>query len=145
MCGTLLYYARAVDCTMLAALVSITMQQASPTENTMRKIKQLLDYAANHLDASVTYRVSNLVLSAHSDASYFSETKAQIRVGGDFFMASDISVPENNRSVHTVAQIIKTVMSSAAEAELGALYINCREALPQYFSLILYSIDIVVP
>ena len=45
-------------------------------------------------------------------------------------MSSDIAVPENNGAVHNVAQIIKTVMSSAAEAELGALYINCREAIP---------------
>ena len=45
-------------------------------------------------------------------------------------MASDIAVPENNRAVHTVAQIIKTVMSSVAEAELGALYINFCEAIP---------------
>ena len=41
-------------------------------------------------------------------------------------MSSDIAVPENNGAVHTVTQIIKTVMSSAAEAELGVLYINCR-------------------
>ena len=45
-------------------------------------------------------------------------------------MASNTAVPENNRAVHTVAQIIKNVMSSAAEAELGALYINFREAIP---------------
>ena len=45
-------------------------------------------------------------------------------------MASDIAVPENNGAVHTVAQIIKTVISSAAEAELGALYINSCEAIP---------------
>ena len=30
--GTFLYYARAVDCTMLAALGSIAAQQATPTE-----------------------------------------------------------------------------------------------------------------
>ena len=45
-------------------------------------------------------------------------------------MASNIAVPENNGAVHTVAQIIKTIMSSAAEVELGAIYINCREAIP---------------
>ena len=38
-CGTLLYYARAVDCTMLAAPGSIATQQAIPTANTKRKIK----------------------------------------------------------------------------------------------------------
>ena len=128
--GTLLYYSRAVDCTMLAALGSIATQQAKPTKNTMTKVKQLLDYAATHPHAAVTYRASEMVLAAHSDASYLSETKARSRAGGHFFMAGDTTYPENNGAVHTVAQIIKVVMSSAAEAELGALYINCREAIP---------------
>ena len=96
----------------------------------MHKIKQLFDYAATHPDAAVTYRSSNMVLAAQSNASYLSETKAQSRAGGHFFMASDIAVPEYNGAVHTVTQIIKTVMSYAAEAELGALYINFREAIP---------------
>ena len=96
----------------------------------MRKIKHLLDYATTHPDAAVTYRSSNMVLASHSDASYLSKTKSRSRAGGHFFMSSDIAVPENNGAVHTVAQIIKTVMSSAAEAELGALYLNCREAIP---------------
>ncbi len=38
--------------------------------------------------------------------------------------------PPNNGAVLNISQIIKTVMSSAAEAELGALYINAREAVP---------------
>ena len=115
---------------MLAALGSITTKQTSPTANTMRKIKQLLDNSATHPDDAVTYWSSNMVLAAHSNASYLSDTKARSRAGGHFFMSSDIAVPENNGAVHTVAQIIKTVMSSVAEAELGALYINCREAIP---------------
>ena len=96
----------------------------------MRKIKQLLDYAATHPDAAVTYRSSNMVLAAHSNDTYLSETKSRSRAGGHLFMARGISVPKNNGAVHTVAQIIKTVMSSAAEAELSALYINCCKAIP---------------
>ena len=45
-------------------------------------------------------------------------------------MARDIAIPENNGAAHTVAQFIKTVASSAAEAELGALYIKCCKAIP---------------
>ena len=45
-------------------------------------------------------------------------------------MTSDTTYPANNGTIHTVAQIIKVVMSSAAEAKLGAIYINCREAIP---------------
>jgi hypothetical protein len=35
----------------------------------------------------------------------------------------------------TIAQIIKAVMLSVAEAEIGALYINCREAIPAHHTL----------
>ena len=47
-------------------------------------------------------------------------------------MARDITKPENNGAMHTVTQIIKTVMSSAAEAEIGALFINCCKATPAW-------------
>ena len=129
--GVFLYYARAVDCTMLAALGSIATQQSNPTENTMAKVQQLLDYAATHPDAIITYRASDMILAAHSDASYLSESKARSRAGGHFFLSENDTFPSNNGAVLTVAQIIKAVMSSAAEAELGALYINSREAIPQ--------------
>ncbi len=128
--GTFLYYARAVDATMLPALGSIATQQANPTENTMKKVKQFLDYAATHPDAIITYRKSDMVIAVHSDASYLSESKARSRAGGHFFMTENEEEPRNNGAVLTVAQIIKAVMSSAAEAELGGLYINSREAVP---------------
>ena len=54
---------------MLVALGSIATQQASPKANTMRNIKQLIDYAATHPDAAVTYWGSNMVLAAHINAS----------------------------------------------------------------------------
>ena len=133
--GTFLYYARAVDLTMLTALGSIATQQDNPTERTMQKVKQFLDYAATHPDAIITYRASNRVLVGHSDASYLSETKARSRAGGHFFMSNDSTDPPNNGAVLTIAQIIKNVMSSAAEAELGALFINCREAVPARHTL----------
>ena len=94
------------------------------------KVKQFLDYALSNPDAIVTYHASNMVLAAHSDASYLSETKARSRAGGHFFCTKDEQYPANNGAVLTVSQIIKAVMSSAAEAELGALYINAREAIP---------------
>ena len=80
----------------------------------MRNIKQLLDYAATHPDTAVTYWSRNMVLAAHSDTSCLSDTKSRSRAGGHLFMASDIAVPENNGAVHTVTQIIKTVLSSTA-------------------------------
>jgi hypothetical protein len=46
-----------------------------------------------------------------------------------FFLSSDIQNPPNNGAVLTIAQIIDAVMSSVAEAELGALFINAKEAV----------------
>ena len=40
-----------------------------------------------------------------------------------------------NGAVITVAQIIKALMSSAAEAALGALFTNCREAISTHHAL----------
>ena len=45
-------------------------------------------------------------------------------------MSKYSEVPPNNGAVHTVANIFKAVMSSAAETELGGLYFNAREAVP---------------
>ncbi len=75
--GTFLYYARCVNSTMLAVLGSLATQQANPTENTMAKVAQFLDYAATHPDAIVIYQASNMVLAGHSDVSYLSESNAR--------------------------------------------------------------------
>ena len=128
--GTFLYYARAVDSTMLVALSAIASEQAKPTKATMEKVDQFLDYAASQDEAILTYRASDMVLAIHSDASYLSEAKARSRAGGHFFLSDNAEFQANNGAVHTTAQIIKAVMSSAAEAEIGAMYINAREAVP---------------
>ena len=101
---------------MLPALGSLATQQDTPTENTMTLSKQYLDYAVTHPDAIITYQASDMVLSAHSDASYLSESKSRSRAGGQFFMSNDLPIPANNGAVVTIFQIIKAVIYSAAEA-----------------------------
>ena len=48
----------------------------------MRKIKQLLDYAATHTDTAVTYQSSNMFLAAHRNASYLSHDWSGKRYNG---------------------------------------------------------------
>jgi hypothetical protein len=127
--GTLLYYARAVVPTILVALSAIASQQANPTLITMERAKQLLDYCASQEEAVLTYNASDMVLAVHSDAGYLNEKIARSQAGGHFFMSTDVPQPPNNGAILTIAQVIKTVMSSAAEAELGALFLNAKEAV----------------
>ena len=51
--GTFLYYAIAIDLTMLVALGTIATTQSKPTELTMTKITDFLNYAASHPVASI--------------------------------------------------------------------------------------------
>ncbi len=42
-------------------------------------------------------------------------------------MSNNTAKPPNNDTIITITQIFKAVMSLAAEAEVGGLYINCRK------------------
>jgi hypothetical protein len=81
--GALLYYARAVDCTMLAAIGTLSGQQAQATKQTMIGITQSLNYCATHPEAVIEFRASNLCLHVESDASYLSEPKGRSLVPQD--------------------------------------------------------------
>ena len=97
----------------------------------MELIKLLLDYVATHPDAILTYKKSDMVLAvhSHSDASYLSEPGAWSRAGGHFFLSVDVDEPPNNGAAHNISSIIKSVISSAEEAELAGLCINVSQAV----------------
>ena len=116
MLGTFLYYARAVDPTMLVALSAIGSEQAYPTKSTMEKVDQVLEYAGSQEQAVLTLEVSDMILAFHSDASYLSESKARSRSGGHFFMSKDVSFPPNNGDVLNITHIMKTFLSLSAKA-----------------------------
>ena len=129
--GSFLFYARAIDMTILHALSAIAGAQAAPTMNTLKRVKQLLDYMATNPNAIIRYRASDMILNVHSDASYLSAPRARSRAGGYFFLGS---IPQDGRpiklngAIHVTCTILKLVASSAAEAELGALFLNAQEA-----------------
>ena len=86
--GALLYYARAVNSTMLHALSALAIQVNTATQLTAAHRTHLLDYAACHAQSTLWYVASNMVLYVHSDASYLTEANARSRYGGHFFLAN---------------------------------------------------------
>jgi hypothetical protein len=70
--------------TVLVALSTIAMSQAKPTENTMERCIQLMDYLATHADEKNRFYLSDMVMNIHSDASYLFESKARSRACGHF-------------------------------------------------------------
>eukprot|EP00804_Cyclotella_cryptica_P028661 CCRYP_008183-RA/>CCRYP_008183-RA protein AED:0.20 eAED:0.05 QI:0/0/0/0.66/1/1/6/0/1274 len=133
--GTLLYYARAVDNKLLHALSEICTQQATATDATNSQLNHLLDYCATYPNDGILYRASNMILPAHSDATYLNASKAHSRAGTHIMLSEDDPVPSYNGPILTLAQIIKFVASSAAEAELAGLYICAKQMVPLCNSL----------
>jgi hypothetical protein len=127
--GSILYYARAADMTVVMALSTIAVDQTKATERTMEGYTQLLFYLAHNVDAKVHFHASDMILNIHSNASYLSEAKARSRACGHFFMGW---MPQNgdpiqlNGVFHVSMTIMRFVVASTAEAELGTLYHNCQ-------------------
>ena len=117
--------------TILLALSDIASEQANPTKNTTMRVRQLLDYMARHLDAKTQLWASDMILNVHSDASYLSAAKGRSRAGGYFFLSSlpkDEKPIKINRNILITCKILKMLALSVAEAELGSLFVNTKEA-----------------
>jgi hypothetical protein len=138
--GTMLYYAQCVDPTILPALGDISTQQATPTENTKKEVKQVLDYLATHPDAKIRFTPSDMVLHADSNGyrPHLSCLKARSRSVGYFYFSDypqekpkpSGPPPALNGAIFVACNIMREVLASAAETELGALYTNAKEACP---------------
>jgi hypothetical protein len=118
-----------VDPTMNAALSSLASQQSKGTEQTARDATTFLNYCATHPDAKLRYYASDMVLKVHSDASYLSESKARSRAAGHYYMGNKENDDDtHNGTILATTQIMKAVLSSASEAEIGAIFENTKRA-----------------
>jgi hypothetical protein len=125
--GSVLYYARAVDPTVLIPLNDIATEQTKATEKTQAATNQMLDYLATHPDAAIRYHASDMILHIHSSASYLSVSNARSRLGGLFFLGNKSPEQDTlNGSILNVASVIKNVVASAAESEVGAFFHNAQ-------------------
>ncbi len=73
-----------------------------------------------------------MVLAIHSNVGYLNEEGARSCTRGHHFLSENIATPSNNGAIYNEASIIKSVMSSAAEAKIGALYINAQKGVKEH-------------
>ena len=79
-----LYYARAVDPTILLELGTFVAAQLKVTECTKAVVVQLIDYCDMKLEAKFKCHVRNMTWHIHSDVSYLLEIHSRSRAGGNF-------------------------------------------------------------
>ena len=87
--GSLLYYARAIDGSLLPALNEISATQANPTVLTEQKLNHLLAYAKHHSKhVKLRYHASDVCLHVDSDAAYLVMPGARSRFAGFYHLSS---------------------------------------------------------
>ena len=110
------------------SLSALTTEYAKPIMTMMKNTQQFLDYATLNSDANLTYKASNMVLAVHSNASCLNKQKVCNRVGGHLFLSTTATFLPNNGVILNTVPVIKAVMFLVAEAELGTLFINAKQA-----------------
>ena len=125
--GKFLFYARAIDNTMLHSLNDIAISKH--TQNSMEAVRHFLDYAASNPNAKIKYRASDMVIQSDSDAAYLVCPEARSRAGGYTFVGDKNNVSFNG-PITVLAKVIKHVMSSVAEAEIIAVYMLAQDMIP---------------
>jgi hypothetical protein len=73
-----------------------------------------------------------MIMNVRSDASYLSEANVRSRACGHFFMGwppTDGNPIKLSRAFFTLCAILLFVVASAAKAEPGALFLNCKKRM----------------
>ena len=94
-----------------------------------------MEYVATYPNDGITFCTSVIILSAHSDATYLNQSKVCSCIGTYISLSEDIPSNAINGPILTLAQIMKHVMSSAAEAKHGSLFITAKTMVPLRQSL----------
>ena len=123
--GSILYYARAVDATMLPAVCALASSQAHPTLATMTAANRLLGYAAANPNNTLVIRPSSMLLRIHSDASYLSRPKSGSVAGGFHFLGNE-NVLTLNAPILCHSTLIPVVCAAISEAEYAGAFSNAQ-------------------
>lgn len=126
--GALLYYARAVDSTMLTAINHVAT--TGFTQKALAATNHLLVYAQTYSTAHVRFLACDMIARAQCDASFNGRSKGRSTQGALVYLGDKNRPDEINGAVDYFSSIIAVVCASAAEAEYAALFMAARMLIP---------------
>jgi hypothetical protein len=95
--GKCLFYAHAVNPTMLHELSPLASAQSKGTQATIKELVHFLNYCESHPSASsIRYEANEMVFHIHSDASYLPELEACSRASGNFYLSKHANSPPHH-------------------------------------------------
>ena len=126
------YHAQHFDAMLMPAVNKVASLQSKPTVQVREAANRFMDYAATYPHVAIVYYKSEMIFGIHSDASFNSESEARSRIGG-FFHLSNAPAPDGstpvNGPIEVVSTILKHVVTSTAEAEIGAMFVNAQKGV----------------
>ena len=127
--GCVLYYARAIDHTLLPSVNHISSIQSTLTQHVQVMGQRLLAYGAAYPNNELVYHASDMTLCVQSDCSYLSRPKAGSVVGGIGYLSSATTPQVLNGAVFVTSSLLDVVVASAAEGEYGSVFFNAKHAV----------------
>jgi len=133
--GTVLYYARGVDGTILCPVSRTASRQVNATRNVLDSAHRILAYCATYPNATIVYHPSDMILKVCSDASYNSETKGRSRAANFKFLGRANDRTFINGPIECISTVIPTVVSAASEAEYAGAFIAGQGSMSLRYTL----------
>ena len=127
--GCVLYYARAVDCTMLPTVNHISSVQSTLTRQVQAMGQRLLAYGAAYPNNELVYRASGMFLRVQSDFSHLSRPDSRGVVGGIGYLGTAADTTSLNGAVFAISSLLDVVVASVAEGEYGSVFVNAKHAV----------------
>ena len=120
---------------MISALNEISTCRSEPTQGTMDKCNQVLDYASTHPNATIHYHARDIILITDTDAAYIVLPEDRSRIAGYYYFTNCMlnyskGTPTPNVHILTECKTLKTVASSSAESETGGTFENAQDVIP---------------
>ena len=101
----------------------------------------VLNCCSNNRNPKVRYYASDMQLCGHTVASHLSVSKARSHAAAYFYLSTDdgallppdqkLKLPARpNGAVHVMSTVMRQVLSSGIEAEVGATFYGCQDSVP---------------
>jgi hypothetical protein len=113
-----------VDNKLLVALSAIAARQSYATVATEQAVHLLLNYVATYPSDGIIYQSSDMILCAHANVGLLNKTNSRSWARAHIYLSENNPFPCFNGAILSIAQIIKFVIASTAEAELAALFVT---------------------
>jgi hypothetical protein len=125
--GSLLYYARGVDPTMLPRVSELSCMQSKATQHTLQSADRLLQYCARYRNNAIVFYACDMIYHVQTDASFNSRPNGKSVAGAIHYLGNRGHPEQINGALLASSNVIHSVVVSAAEAEYVAAFLAAQE------------------